>query len=274
MTALPYVERGAPEATAFPWKVVAAVVVLSLAGIGAGVALWPKGTGSDPAPTAEVSTKPAAPVEAAPARPGSAGSIVIVTSPPGASVLLDGKSVGESPLTLDAVAAGRHTLTFTTDRGTVKKAIRVEAGKTLKLDVPVGSGILTVFAPIELDISENGKAIGTAEQGRLMLSPGRHQLTLSNRAFGYSEVRTVELEPGEELSINVMPMADVSLNAEPWAEVWIDGKNSGKTTPVKLEVPLGTHEILFKHPQHGDRRRTVVVTASTPVTLSVDFSKP
>ena len=189
-------------------------------------------------------------------------------------MLLDGKEVGESPITLAGVAAGRHTLTFVTGTGSVKKAVRVEAGKTLSLDVPVGSGIVAVFAPITLDIAENGKSIGTAEQGRLMLSPGRHELTLSNRDFGYSEVRTVDLEPGEELSINVMPMADVSLNTDPWAEVWIDGKNTGKTTPVKLEVPLGTHEILFKNPQLGERRRTIVVTASTPVTLSVDFSKP
>jgi hypothetical protein len=36
-------------------------------------------------------------------------------------VLLDGKESGESPLTLDGVAPGRHTLTFVTESGTVKK---------------------------------------------------------------------------------------------------------------------------------------------------------
>jgi len=106
-----------------------------------------------------------------------------------------------------------------------------------------------------------------------MLSPGRHELTLSNREFGYSEVRTVEVEPGEERSITVQPTGEVNLNATPWAEVWIDGKKI-ETTPIKLQVSLGTHDIVFKHPQFGERTKTAVVTASAPVMLTVDFTKP
>jgi hypothetical protein len=59
----------------------------------------------------------------------------------------------------------------------------------------------------------------------------------------------------------------------PWAEVSIDGKKIETTPIAKLQVPLGTHEVVFKHPQFGERRQTVVVT-STPLTLNVDFTKP
>jgi hypothetical protein len=133
--------------------------------------------------------------------------------------------------------------------------------------------MMAVFTPIVLDISENGRSIGTSEMDRHVLSPGRHELTFTNREFGYSEVRTVDIEPGEERSLNFLPTGEVNLNADPWAEVSIDGKKM-ETTPIKLQVQLGTHEILFRHPQLGERRRTIVVTASTPVTLSVDFAKP
>jgi PEGA domain-containing protein len=276
MTALPYVQRGAPSESAspFPWKPVAAAVVLILVGVGVGRAYWPDRKPS-PARTVTVSTKLPAAAAAAVLAGGTGGSIVIATQPPGARVLLDGKPAGESPVTLDAVAPGRHTITFVTESGSVKKSVKVESGKTITLDVPVGSGWIAVFAPITLDISENGKAIGTAEQGRLMLSPGRHELTLSNREFGYSALQTIEVEPGEERSITVKPMGELNLNVTPgWAEVWIDGQNTDKTTPARLQVPLGTHEIVFKHPELGERRRTTVVTASTPVALSVDFTKP
>jgi hypothetical protein len=188
-------------------------------------------------------------------------------------VLLDGKPAGQTPLTLDGVAAGRHVLTFVTPSGSVKKTVRVEAGKTVSLEVPIFSGWVAVFAPIALDIAEKGRSIGTTEQGRLMLTPGRHELTLSNREFGYSSVQTVEIEPGEERSLNVQPMGEMNLNAVPWAEVWIDGQKAGDTPLARLQIPLGTHEILFKHPQHGERRLTVTVTATAPVASTVDFTK-
>jgi hypothetical protein len=270
-SAQPYVERRAPaSASSFPWKLAAAAVVVIAGGVAAGRAYWPDRKPSS-APTEAVSTKgPAA--TPAPVRTGSTGSIAITTEPAGARVLLDGKLAGETPLTIDAVAAGRHTLTFVTESGSVKRSVRVESGKTVSLDVGVGFGWVAVFSPITLDIAENGRALGT-DQGRLMLSPGRHELTLSNREFGYSAVQTVDIEPGEERSITVQPTGEVNLQAVPSAEVWIDGKRVGET-PIRSQVPLGTHEILFKHPQFGERRQTTVVTASPSVLVAVDFTKP
>ena len=194
MTALPYVERGAPEtASGFSWKVAAGTAVLALVGVGSGVAFWATRK-PVAAPVETVATKPPVAAPAA-VRTGSLGSIVIETQPTGAKVLLDGKAMGESPVTLEGVAPGRHTLTFITPTITVKKTVRVEAGKALVLDVPVFSAWVTLFSPIPMDISENGKAIGTSEQGGLNLSPGRHVLTFSNQAYGYSAVQTVEWNP-------------------------------------------------------------------------------
>jgi hypothetical protein len=71
----------------------------------------------------------------------------------------------------------------------------------------------------------------------------------------------------------VQPTGTLSANAVPWAEVWMDGKKIGETPFAGLEVPLGTHEIIFRNPQFPERRVTVTVNASNPVTASVDFSK-
>jgi hypothetical protein len=149
----------------------------------------------------------------------------------------------------------------------------VEADKTLTLDVPVFSGWVAIFAPIILEVSQEGRPLGNTEQGRLMLPPGRHTLTLTNRDFGYSASHAVEIEAGEVRSLNIQPTGTVNLNAVPWAEVWIDGKKAGETPLANLQLPLGNREIIFKHPEHGERRMPIAIRAGTPAAVTVDFLK-
>ncbi len=268
-----FLEREEPATTGqFPWKLVAAAAVAIVAVIGVGRAYIP---GHNTPPETEATEPAPAPAPAATKKVEATkpGSLAVTTQPAGAHVMLDGKDVGESPVLLDSVTAGKHTLTFITTSGTVKKTIRMEAGKPLSVDVPIYSGWIAVFSPVTLDIAENGKSIGTTEQGRLMLSPGRHVLTFTNRDMGYKTTQSVDIEPGEERSVSLVPTGELSANATPWAEVWLDGKKIGDTPLAGQHVPLGTHEVVFKNPQFPERRVTVTVTASNPVTASVDFTK-
>jgi hypothetical protein len=107
-----------------------------------------------------------------------------------------------------------------------------------------------------------------------MLAPGRHVITVSNRDLDYSSVHVVEVVPGEDYRLTIEPHATLSLNAQPWAEVWIDGKRAGETPLARIEVPLGTRDIVFKHPQYGERRVTTTIKATSPGSISVDLTKP
>ncbi len=41
----------------------------------------------------------------------------------------------------------------------------------------------------------------------------------------------------------------ITINSIPWSEVWIDGKNTSKHTPVvDFKVPCGKHKLAFKRP--------------------------
>jgi hypothetical protein len=268
---VPSFEREQPDGSSeFPWRLAAAAVVGIIALIGVGRYYL----ASHNAPTETVEPAPvkeaAAPekVEA-----GKPGSVAITTQPAGAHVFLDGKPVGDSPVTLQGVATGKHTLTFVTSSGTVKKPIRVEPGKPLSVDVPIYSGWIAVFSPVTLDIAENGKSIGTTEQGRLMLSPGRHTLTFSSQDMGYKTTQAVDIEPGEERSVSLVPTGELNANATPWAEVWMNGNKVGETPIAALRVPLGTHEVVFKNPKFPDRQVTVTVRATAPAIAFVDFTK-
>jgi hypothetical protein len=253
-----------------PWKMAAAAGVVLLIGIAAAHTFWPTGKVESTRPKATTSTAPAP--TSAPAPSSTAGQIVVATQPPGAKVLLDGKAVGESPVTLQTVTPGRHTLTFITESGSVKKTVRVEAGRSLSLDVPIFSGFAAISAPIVVEVSEGGRLLGTSEN-QIMLAPGRHQLRFTNNALNYQGSQTVEIEPGEVYKMSLDPRGSANINAQPWAEVWIDGVRVGETPIANVSIALGVREIVFRNPQFGERKLVTTITGGSPAALSVDFNK-
>lgn len=262
---------------AFPWKLAAVAVLVAVIAIVVGRSYLPQQTAAE-APEQQAQTPAPAPVpppvtepEPDTPIPSNRGRLVVQTQPAGIKVLVDRKPAGDTPLTLD-LPPGRRTLTFVTSGGEVNRAVRIVAGRSQTVDIPVFSGWLSVVAPFVLDVAENGERIGTTEQTRLTLPPGRHQLAFSNKDLGYSSVQDIEIEPGTVKSITIDPRGSVSLNASPWAEIWLDGRKLGDT-PLVTQVPLGIHEFLFKHPQHGERRVNATVRATGTSPLSVDFTK-
>jgi hypothetical protein len=107
-----------------------------------------------------------------------------------------------------------------------------------------------------------------------MVSAGRHDLELVNEAVGYRQVRTVQVPAGRVAPIRVeWPKGSIAINALPWAEVWIDGERVGETPIGNLSLPLGPHEILFRHPELGEQHFATTVTLKAPARVSVDLRK-
>jgi serine/threonine-protein kinase len=69
------------------------------------------------------------------------------------------------------------------------------------------------------------------------------------------------------------PMGRLSINAEPWAQVLIDDRPIGDTPLANVSVSLGEHEVVFRHPQLGERRETVTVRADVPTRVSTTFQR-
>ena len=68
-------------------------------------------------------------------------------------------------------------------------------------------------------------------------------------------------------------MASISVNARPWADVFLDGDNVGQTPIANLPVSIGSHEMVFRHPQLGERKQTVSVSVNGPNRIAVDLTK-
>ena len=82
----------------------------------------------------------------------------------------------------------------------------------------------------------------------------------------------MQVSGGKVTTVTVeLPQGVVHLNATPWAEVWIDGARVGETPIGNLAVPIGPHEIVFRHPQLGEKRHAISVTLNAPVRVSMDM---
>jgi serine/threonine protein kinase len=205
------------------------------------------------------------------------GKLSVQSQPQGARVIVDGVDRGVTPITIGDLTPGDHEVVFQNDAGTVRHVVTVEAGATASLVAPlVGSGPVSgwvsIKVPFTVEVREDGRLVGTSDSERLMMAAGRHELEFVNETLGYRATRVVQVAPGRVSNVAVeLPKGIVNLNALPWAEVWIDGARVGETPIGNLAVPIGPHEIIFRHPQYGEKRHAISVTLSTPVRVSVDM---
>ena len=80
--------------------------------------------------------------------------------------------------------------------------------------------------------------------------------------------------PGATTRLAFAPnTSTISLTTNEAAEVWIDGEKIGETPIGNYELSLGTHDVLFRHPDLGEQHYTTTVTLKAPARLSVDLRK-
>jgi serine/threonine-protein kinase len=161
---------------------------------------------------------------------------------------------------------------------TSTRNVTVAAGATATLVVPLArvvatSGQVSVQSPIDLEIFVDGTKVGVSSTS-VRLPAGRHTLDLLNAALEFRTSVSVEIPAGGNASAVVtVPKGKLSINALPWADVALDGRPIGQTPLANLDVPIGTHEVIWRHPQLGERRQTVVVKAQTPTNVGMDLNR-
>jgi hypothetical protein len=132
------------------------------------------------------------------------------------------------------------------------------------------SGLLTVFSRVPLELYIAGRRMGTTEDGQLILAPGRYKVGLVSTRLHYRGEATLDIQPGALTSYSVpLPNGLLQLDTEPGAEVWIEGKRVGVAPLRPQSVPIGTREIVCRHPDFGERREVVEVRYGEVTAVSV-----
>lgn len=268
-------------------KVLGAVV----AGLGAGLAAVAAVLTFEPNAAAGV---PAAAVAGAAALE-ELGTATITSEPAGALVFEGDRQLGTTPLELSLPVGthdvmirngdDQHVLSLGIDTKTVvaahvvlatarPDAAAVEAAANRASTAGPVAGWLGLDVPIELTIREGGEVVGTTLADRVMLAAGRHALEFSSEALEYRAVVDVDVRPGRITPVTVpVPNGSLSVSAWPWAMVFVNGQEVGNTPVAGLRLPIGRHEVVWRHPELGERRETVIVGARTPARAGVDFHR-
>jgi len=210
----------------------------------------------------------------------SPGRLSILTYPPGARVTVDAQLRGVSPLVIENLAEGEHTISVTSDAGSARRSVAVSASVakevvfTLPRSTAPTAGWLAVASPFPVDIVERDEVIGTSGRSKIMLPSGRHDVVLRNDTLGYAAPQRIEIVAGHTASVDVTPPSGLlSVNATPWADVLIDGRPAGQTPLGNLKLAVGPHKITFRHPEFGERITEVVVATHGVSRVAVNLNK-
>jgi hypothetical protein len=202
------------------------------------------------------------------------GTLRVESTPSGATVVIDGRERGVTPLTLGDLTVGQHELVLRSDAGTVRRTVTVRLDSPTEVAEALYSGWMHVSTPIEVDITQGGRRLPLDEQNQVLLPPGSHRVQFQNRSLGYLETRQVQVRPGEITRVLIAPSpSTLTVSATLAAEVTIDGERAGYTPLTNFPIRLGTREIVVRTAGGNERRFTLTVSA-TPVQLDVDFGAP
>ena len=218
--------------------------------------------------------------------PDSAATVPLTIESPtaGDKVFIDGREVGETPFKL-SVASAAHSIRVIARQAPGPGAAGPVAAAAPPADARAASAIaaaaqrqrpggLRLTSPIELQVLEGERVLGSSVDGPIVASAGVHQLDFVNTAIGFRSRQTVTIKAGEIIPMRVQPPdGRVSINALPWAQVWIDGNLVGETPLANLTVAPGEHEITFRHPQLGERRETAIVKSGVQTRVSATLTK-
>jgi hypothetical protein len=134
------------------------------------------------------------------------------------------------------------------------------------------AGWISTRLPFSVEIRENGRLLGTSDTDRLMLAAGSHQLEFINETLNYRVSKSILVTAGKVANVALeLPNGIMNINAVPWAEVWLNGTRVGETPIGNFSVPIGAHELVFRHPQLGEKRHAISVTAGAPLRVSIDM---
>ncbi|WP_224247431.1 serine/threonine-protein kinase [Hyalangium gracile] len=220
------------------------------------------------------------------ARPGT---ISLVTEPPGAAVVLDGKlQEGTTPLTLPEVASGVEHLIRVSLAGHLDEAatVKVEPGVT----VPVKLALKAVPAPAleptpevasdprakkgrkdgvtgEVEISSTPPAdvfYGGKKLGRtpttVKLPAGKVALTFVNAELDLRQTTSVNVDAkGKTRSAIEFRKGKIAADARPWADVYIGERKLGTTPLAPREVYEGSYTLRLVNSELGAIKAVKVV---------------
>lgn len=202
------------------------------------------------------------------------GSVTVTSTPSGASVFLDEKQVGQTPLTLDRIASGSHSLRLQAPQYAVERRnVSVADGQTANVAVTLAARFaeITVQAPQGAVVTVDGDRKGS---GTLSWRQGEGLCDIVVSMAGHRDARRqLEVVAGRAQTVQLTPQpiyGSASVDSDLMdAEIWIDGKQYGVTPNVVERLLVGSHTLVLKKSGYADLQQQFSVEEGKEASLSV-----
>jgi formylglycine-generating enzyme required for sulfatase activity len=178
--------------------------------------------------------------------------VTFESTPPGATVTLDGSYLGETPLARE-VAPGPHSLKFSLARyEDLTERVTVDKKTTLRRTLTPLFGWLNVeSSPSGQVVYLDGSKVGDTPLTEHVLGHGPHTVLVGDSARVYPVGERFTLGKGEKKSLRydvllrtgglVVRCADAQGNVQE-VPVTVDGTERG-VSPLQLKLPIGEHTV-------------------------------
>jgi serine/threonine protein kinase len=226
--------------------------------------------------------------------------------PSGASVEIDGRSEAAwvTPFVVTEVPAGTHKLTFTkTGYLTERREIEVTPGSS-NYNVPLtaaGATLNISSEPKGAQITVDGSDTGRVTPAQLQVANGEHRIFLSldnyrpasvatqvqdGQVFNYAPVLQLvnaaapaESHKQNSSSAQRVPTTGMKMgiidvrSTPPGAYIVINGRNSGKSTPQHMSLPLGRYFLTLKLDGYTPVTQIIDVEEGKPVIVNQSLER-
>jgi serine/threonine protein kinase len=222
----------------------------------------------------------------------------LYSDPPGAHAFLDGKALdGLTPLKVQSVVPGKHTVEVKSSVGVWTQDVVIEAGKIIDVRAAIvpAAPPAPVIAQNELPAKPPAAAKPSGDGG----PPPKHVKRerdevrpVVNRDLPRLEAKAKQQPKKDDDEVSATPAlapksekertADkapagegyLRLGSKPWANIAVDGKDTGLHTPqIHLKLGAGSHRITLTNPQFSIKETfTVEIKSGETETVTKKYN--
>ena len=190
---------------------------------------------------------------------------ISINTKPYAEVYVDGRKVGNTPVTKEPVQAGQHYVTLVNKNMGVDISVSVEVSSKQHVKIlkdlknikppppvppitPIGTGWLSVNASPPAMVYVDNEKIGLTPLFKIPLKAGKHEVQLVNEEFDIQDHFNVTIKKGKTKKVvktydKKEKYGKLSVTSTPHAQVYIDGNNIGVTPISKYNLEPGSYKI-------------------------------
>lgn len=227
---------------------------------------------SDPAPDQQPPDEKAATTKAgAPAtnKVAARTPIEITSEPAGASIKVDGKAIGVTPLSTAVTPQDTHAVSLSL-RGYETKDLRIKppipatvSAQLVRLPPP---GDLVVQSTYPVTVSVGGRVVATNQTGvTTSLPAGTHEVLIESAAIFLKQRQSIRVEAGESFKLQLPATGQLGVRASPDnCKVFVDGTFVDYPPIIDRNIVAGSHVIGFEWPDGTRSEEKVDIRPGRP----------